>query len=76
MKRSLTNTFFSFLPPLFLLSSFCILDSNNKIHNEKFGVKNLPDFNNVFILNFQIWARVMHEVVHKKENVPKLDLKP
>jgi hypothetical protein len=67
MKRSFTNAFFSFL------------DSNDKIHNEKFGVKDLPDFNDVFILkalNFQIWARVMPEVVRKKENVPKLDLKP
>lgn len=34
------NTLFCFLHPLFLLSSFCIFNSNNKIHNEKFGVKN------------------------------------
>jgi hypothetical protein len=39
-----------FLHPLFLLSSFCILDSNNKIHNGKFVVKNLQDSNNAFIL--------------------------
>jgi hypothetical protein len=39
MKRLVTNTLFCFLRPLFLLSSFCILDSNSKIHNEKFGEK-------------------------------------
>ncbi len=50
MKRLVTNALFCFLHPLFLLSSFCILDSNNKIHNEKFGVKNLQDFNDAFIL--------------------------
>ncbi len=38
-----------FFASLILLSSFCILDSNNKIHNEKFGVKNLPDFTYAFI---------------------------
>jgi len=35
MKRLVTNALFCFLHPLFLLSSFCILDFNNKIRPDR-----------------------------------------
>jgi hypothetical protein len=43
------------------------------LHNEKFGV----NFYKIRTMHsFWIQARVMPKVVRKKENVPKLDLKP
>jgi hypothetical protein len=38
-----------FLHPLFLLSSFLTLDSNNIIYNEELHAKKLQDFNNTSI---------------------------
>ncbi len=52
--------------PLYLLPSFCILDSNNKMHDENFGVKNLPNFDPVFIFkakSFQISAKILPKLL-------------
>jgi hypothetical protein len=49
------------------------------MHDENFGVKNLPNFDPVFIFkaeNFKISARVMPKLLRKKENVFKFHLKP